>query len=305
MSDARNKLKLVSVALTTYNGEKFLQQQLDSIVNQTYSNIEIIIVDDCSTDRTQDLLNRFRQDYEGRIELYFNETNLGLVKNFEKVLGYCNGDFIALCDQDDVWESQKIERLVEHINSSSLIYSDASLIDDNGEVFVTSRTREYNLNNRSGLVFEDLLFKNYVVGCTALFKKSILIDVLPFPEHALFHDWWIAIIASKSCGIKYLDESLVSYRQHNANVYGQREGGLLKHVVSMFYRDLNKVEEFKQRLKRLEFMRECQIFTKFDRKMIDEAINYYCSYIQRGKLFYHWVLVVKFYSRITTKKNVF
>lgn len=297
-----NNSQLVSIAMTTFNGEKFLREQLDSIMGQTCSNIEIRIVDDCSTDKTRDILRSYEEKYKSKITVYCNTSNIGLVKNFEKAINCCKGEYIALCDQDDIWNPHKIERLVNEIGKYSLIYSDASLIDERGRQYVTSRCSEYNLNNKSDLEFNDLVFKNLVIGCTCLFKKDLLIDVMPIPEYEIFHDWWISIVALKRDGIKYLDENLVQYRQHESNLYGQRKGGVLRNVKSILFRNAAKVEDYKKRSLRLESMKQHHIFTREDRKKVDQAIGYYRAYTKDGSLMYYWLLVIKYYPQITTKR---
>src|SRR5690606_33629827 len=105
---------LISIALCTYNGEKFLAEQLDSIVNQTYKNIEIIAVDDCSTDRTLTILQKYASK-DVRVKVYSNKTNKGYSKNFEYAISLCTGDYIAVSDQDDIWVSDKLELLINKI----------------------------------------------------------------------------------------------------------------------------------------------------------------------------------------------
>ena len=121
---------LVSIAMCTYNGEKYLRGQLDSIIGQTYKNLEIIIVDDGSKDATMHILNTYAS-IDNRIKIFQNEKNLGFVQNFSKAISLCNGDFIALADQDDIWKKNKIEVFINEIGENTLIYSDAQLMDEN------------------------------------------------------------------------------------------------------------------------------------------------------------------------------
>ena len=295
---------LVSIAMTTYNGERFLQQQLDSIINQTYSNVEIIIVDDYSTDQTKEILVKFQKEYAYCVKVYFKRFNLGLVKNFEKAIGYCNGNYIALADQDDVWRVEKIEKLVSLIGNKSLIYSDVSLIDNEGKTFRKSRASTYGINNKSGLSFCDLVFKNYVIGCSALFKKDMIRYILPIPENSAFHDWWIATVASKESGIEYCNEPLVGYRQHENNQYGDKNKSFFKKISSYIYKNDEKTYEYEWKKKRLETMRNNSLFTKTDRENIDMAIKYYESFLKSKFLFYYWYLTIKYFRLISTKNKI-
>lgn len=208
---------LVSIAMATYNGEKFLQEQLDSILSQTHSELEIIICDDRSSDATFAILEEYAIR-DKRIKLFFNAENIGLVKNFEKALSLCNGGYIALADQDDIWEKEKISTLLREIGNASLIHSDALLINAKGELLSSSYS-QYSKKKLDKDIFSYILGNN-VTGCTTLLSKDLLIYALPFPENILVHDWWLALCAYKHKGIVYCDKPLIQYRQHGGNQIG-------------------------------------------------------------------------------------
>lgn len=294
---------LVSIAMATYNGERYLQQQLDSIINQTYEDIQIIIVDDCSTDRTKEILADFQEKYQHCVTVYYNQANLGLVKNFEKALGYCTGDFIALCDQDDVWELHKVERLVREIDSYSLIYSDVSLIDADGQIISRSRTIDYGISNHSDIGFREMIFKSYIIGCSAMFRSELLLSAMPIPQDALFHDWWIAIFASKSNGIKYLHEPLVSYRQHSSNVHGHKKGGFIKNIVNTLMRSSSKTNELTRKLRRLKLFDDFDGLDERDKSEIKILSNHYKSYLESNYLFFHWFSTIILLRKLSVKKS--
>ncbi len=201
---------LVSIALCTYNGGKHLREQLDSLVSQSYPNLEIIIVDDCSSDDTPRILN----DYEERfasISIFYNEHNLGYVKNFEHAITLCKGEYIALCDQDDIWSTDKIEIQINGIGDHALSYHSSLLIDEDGNTLGRDITSIFNLYE--GKSPHPFLFFNCVSGHSLVFHRRLLDDILPFHEK-YFHDWWIALIATERGGIKLADGNLVKYRQH-------------------------------------------------------------------------------------------
>jgi glycosyltransferase involved in cell wall biosynthesis len=208
-----NKSPFVSIAVCTYNGEKHLIEQLDTLVNQSYANKEIIIVDDCSSDGTQNILKQ----YAGRfpfIDVHYNEVNLGYAKNFEKAISLCKGDFIALSDQDDIWDHQKIEMQVSTIGSYALCYHDSELIEESGISLNKCISGKFNLYE--GKYPQPFMFFNCISGHTIMFKKELVKDIIPF--HAkYFHDWWISMIATERGGIKLLPQPLVKYRQHSAS----------------------------------------------------------------------------------------
>ena len=201
---------IVSIAVCTYNGQDYLNEQLQSLVNQTYSNIEIIVIDDHSTDDTVDILKRYQEKYP-HFSYFQNDVNLGYVKNFEKAISLCNGDYIALCDQDDIWHPDKIEIQLNHIGNHALIYHDSSFIDNKGNLLPGKLSDVYPLYE--GNMPHPFIFFNCVSGHSLLFHRKLIPDLLPFDKR-YFHDRWIAFIATERGGIKLLTQRLVKYRQH-------------------------------------------------------------------------------------------
>ena len=211
--------KKISIAMATYNGEKFLEEQMDSIIGQTYSNWELIVSDDGSSDKTIDII-KFYMQKDKRIKYYPNSHKHGCARNFENALHYCGGDFIAFCDQDDVWTADHLEHLYSIIGDKSIAFADAEAVDVNlntlnfflGEKFFIT---EEHLNKD---LFLHLVFLNFVQGTAIMFRKEFL-NFLPFPE-ALFHDHWAAIVAMLQNGIAYSSKSILKYRQHGNNTCG-------------------------------------------------------------------------------------
>ena len=205
--------ELISVVLCTYNGEHFLDQQLQSILTQTYSNLEIIIFDDASTDGTKLILQKYQQ--QPNIQVHFNEKNIGFTKNFEQAVLATNANYICFADQDDIWLQKKIELLYQHIKHYSLIYSNSLLIDENGKSlnkYLSDFRKLQNINNSKGFVFS-----NAVTGHTMMMKREVLEKAIPLPV-TCYHDWWFAIIAANLNGIYYFDKVLTHYRQHTTTV---------------------------------------------------------------------------------------
>lgn len=205
-----NEKPLVSIALCTYNGERFLSQQLDSIVNQSYSQIEIIAVDDCSTDNTVSILQKYAEEYSF-IQVFENSENIGYINNFEKALKLCSADLIALSDQDDIWASDKIEKQVKAIGDNLLIYHDSEFVNEEGVSMKKKMSDIVNLYR--GDRPETFLFFNCLSGHSILLKKQLRDEMLPFPQ-AYFHDWWIGYVATNLGTIDFIDQCLVKYRQH-------------------------------------------------------------------------------------------
>lgn len=201
---------LVSVALCTYNGGPYLEEQLASLRAQTWRRIEIVAVDDASTDASWDILQRAAASMP-TLRIHRNERNLGFVANFERAMALCRGDLIAPCDQDDIWLPTKLETLVNAIGSHTLAYCDSAIVDQDGRplgVRVSDRIRM--VQGSDPLPFT---FWNCISGHAMLFRRDLLARALPIP-HARYHDWWIAFVAASLGSIVYVDEPLVAYRQH-------------------------------------------------------------------------------------------
>ncbi|MGG7663792.1 glycosyltransferase family 2 protein [Dyadobacter sp. BHUBP1] len=206
-------LPLISIALCTYNGSAFLREQLDSVIAQRYTRWELLVVDDCSTDATPSILEEYAEK-DARIRLHYNEQNLGYNKNFEKALGLCQSELIAICDQDDIWHQEKLEKQVRLIGDHTLVYHDSELIDAGGRSM--DRRISDKLNFYRGNAPEVFLFLNCVSGHSILMKKQVLRKSLPFPER--FHyDQWLAFNAACLGSIDFAEEALVQYRQHSGN----------------------------------------------------------------------------------------
>jgi glycosyltransferase involved in cell wall biosynthesis len=213
ISDLEKKPK-VSIVLCTYNGSKYLKEQLKSIINQSYKNFEIIISDDKSVDNTCEIINSMLNQAEIDYSLYINTEQLGFYRNFEKGISLASGEFIALCDQDDIWNEKKIEILISEIGDNAMIYSDSIFIDDSGVPKGNSMSDIVNMVD--GRNHKKLVFHNSVSAHAMLFKKELIPLILPFPDLP-FHDWWIAFVAMSKGGIKYIDQKLVNYRVHQNN----------------------------------------------------------------------------------------
>lgn len=221
----------VSIALCTYNGEAYLREQLDSIVNQSYPEIELIAVDDCSSDNTLSILKEYAAKYPF-IKIFENPKNLGYIRNFEKALQLCSGDFIALSDQDDIWDLKKIEKQVKGIGNHLLIYHDSEFVDQNGQSLHRNMSDIMNLYR--GDHPEVFLFFNCISGHSVLMKKELRDELLPFPN-AYFHDWWMGYVATNLGSIDFINESLVKYRQHqkaDTNILKRKRDNTLRNPLS-------------------------------------------------------------------------
>lgn len=224
----------VSVALCTHNGARFVGAQVQSILSQSRVPEEIVLSDDASTDDSVDIVECAVAGTGVHLVVLRNPTALGYVANFEQALAATTGDLVALCDQDDVWHPNRIERALELFEADPellLVHSDARLVDADGVPLGHTLFDALGLSPQeraeaaSGDELAVLLRRNLVTGATAMVGRRAVDLAIPFPEHWV-HDEWLAMIAvSAGTGI-LLDESLVDYRQHGSNQIGVTRLGL-------------------------------------------------------------------------------
>jgi len=222
--DAPGSAALVSIALCTYNGSRFLAQQLDSLLAQTHPRLEIVVVDDASTDDTVAILENYARR-DPRIQVSVNEVNVGFAQNFDRALACCRGVFIAPCDQDDIWLPEKVSALVAAIDGRALAYCDSTLVDEQGQPTGQRMSHIVPMHSTDDPVA--FAFGNCVSGHAMLFRRELMALARPVPAE-FFYDWWIAAVAASAGGIVYVAQSLVLYRQHGTNVTDARLGEMMQ-----------------------------------------------------------------------------
>jgi glycosyltransferase involved in cell wall biosynthesis len=247
---------MVSVALCTYNGEKHLALQLRSIVEQTIRPSEIVVCDDGSSDGTENIVMSFAKEFGEGLRFERNEKNLGPTKNFEKALTLCRGDIICLCDQDDVWRPNKIERIQEAFSASPealYVFSDAEIVDENGTSVGRSLWDSVGMcaaNERDSgqKQFEVMLMRNIMTGAGMALRSVLREAALPISS-GWMHDHWLA-----SFGVS-IPEPLFQYRRHAGQVCGERKLTFLQtcqRSLSAGKDDaLRKLQEFRELINRV------------------------------------------------------
>lgn len=216
----------IDVLLATYNGEKYLKEQMDSILSQTYQNIRLLISDDGSTDETRKILKEY-QEKDKRIKVYEQNENLGCIRNFEFLLKQVQSEVYMLSDQDDIWLPEKIEKTYEKLKQekADLAFCDLEVVDSNLQTMYPS-FNEYMKLNRKIKKYGDSKKLNYlyncVTGCTIMARKKWIDKILPLPNQSKYvlHDHWIALIVSLEGKLTYLPETYIKYRQHGNNEVG-------------------------------------------------------------------------------------
>jgi len=226
----------VSIALLTFNGYAFLEEQLNSIAEQTRPPDEVVIGDDGSSDGTMELIMAFADRAPFEVKVLADGTNHGLLANAERCLKCCRGDIILLCDQDDVWRPGKVARFLEEFSRSdaSLVFSDARLVDRDlhpvGKTLwqVEDFCRSEQMEMHQGGAIDVLLRHNVVQSASLGIRRSLVDLVCPIPtglSHRIWvHDGWIAFIAAAVGRLQAIPDSLIDYRQHGSNLVAHYSG---------------------------------------------------------------------------------
>jgi len=253
----------LSVALCTYNGSRFLFEQLQSIGSQSRPPDELIICDDRSSDSTVAIVKSFALEAPFPVRLEVNQNNLGSTKNFELAISRCRGDVIVLSDQDDVWHKDKLaqmERVLHRFPSVGAVFSDADVVDEQltpmgyklWDRYGFTRTRRRQLV--AGRAFRVLLDQNAVTGATLAFRSWLKEWVMPIPD-CWMHDAWVAAVTAAISDLSIIEDPLIQYRQHAQNQVGGRKPPVSEFLRAVardnttFYQDyVNQLKLLRQRL---------------------------------------------------------
>jgi len=229
----------IEIVLATYNGEKYVAAQIDSILAQDYPEWKLLVRDDASTDRTPVILVEYEQKYPERIAVLKGEKKrLGIVGNFSALLTATTAPYVMCADQDDVWLPNKINltlagmRELETSHGKTtplLVHTDSTIVNERLEVIAKSFALHHKLNPFFS-PFSRLLVQNTVQGCTVMVNRALLGLALPIPPVARMYDMWLAQIAAGLGHMGYIEQSTVKYRQHSANAVGTRKKMLREKV---------------------------------------------------------------------------
>ena len=291
-----NQLDCVYILMASFNGEAYIQEQINSILRQTHSNWMLYIRDDGSSDGTMAILRNFAI-LDGRVKLLSDSLgNLGVNSNFSELMKGCittSAQYFCFADQDDIWHEDKLKIMLRHMKSLEvingndmpvLIYSDLEVVDSNLGTIASSFMDYQGLVHPTTNILERILVQNLVTGCASFFNRPLLEICAQVPPTAIVHDWWLALCAS-SCGlIEYLPISLVKYRQHGKNQIGAK-GFVARNnpLTTQFY-----VRALNSRNNILNTIRQASGMISIKDNFIDDSVSqklYMVTSIERGNFF--------------------
>ncbi|HEC1758836.1 TPA: glycosyltransferase family 2 protein [Campylobacter lari] len=280
----------IAIILATYNGEIYLKQQIDSILDQTYKNIKIYIGDDNSKDGTMNIIKAYKNLHPDKITYYQNKTNIGFIKNFEKLLQITKENYIAFSDQDDIWLPNKLEEQIKAIkevekkdNLPIMCHSDLTMIDENQKIIYNSffYFKKYKLKPEKDL--GHILGPCGVMGNTMMINKTLKDIILPFPEGIDFHDYYIAVMCELFGTRITIFNSLVYYRIHQNNTSNNKLNPLVFNNIP--YKNTQKNITLRAIRKNNKIKKDDLIKINFLIRYIEDDCGFfYCFNIIRHKL---------------------
>ena len=286
---------MITILMATYNGEKYVAEQIESVLHQTYTEFQLYIRDDASTDNTLAILKEYQNQYPEKIHVQANEKNTGNAKhNFIKLMIDHHDDYIMLCDQDDVWLGTKIEHTLAKVkemerqfgtNMPIAVHTDLTIVDESLNILKPSFREASNMNFER-TQFHIQLVQAIMTGCTVMYNRALGEYITKEPEYMVMHDWWLMLIASAFGKVGHLDEQTILYRQHSGNAIGAVE------VKSLRYR-INRVLH-RDKVKRdiAESYRQAESFKKMYGSLLEDEnrkmLDFYCAIPEHNKIQRVW-----------------
>ncbi|HEY5589375.1 MAG TPA: glycosyltransferase family 2 protein [Candidatus Paceibacterota bacterium] len=242
---------MVEILLSTFQSEMYLEEQIDSLINQTYTDWKLLIRDDGSTDNTVEIIKRYNKNYPDKIKILVGvNENLGVINSFELLLRNSTANYIMFCDHDDVWFPEKIEWSlkkmiqieIENPELPILIHTDLTLVNyNNTQIIHNSFWKSSKLNPKLLSKFNYLGVCNGITGCTILINRYAIEICLPFSKYVQMHDSWISLCISKYGLISYINKPTIFYRQHKTNQIGAQKIDDISQYLKDKIRDVKNV----------------------------------------------------------------
>jgi glycosyltransferase involved in cell wall biosynthesis len=279
--------------MATYNGQRFIERQLDSILTQSWTDFRLIIGDDASTDKTPDILSDYAKKFPDKISYIPYEDNVGANANFARLLEVSDADYIMLADQDDIWLPDKIADSMHAMQELEkefgkdlplLVTSDLTVIDENENQLHASWKKYVGISQKS-YSLPHLLIRHAFLGCTLLFNKELLILATPIPLEAGMHDYWLTLVATVLGKIKSLDHSTILYRLHKRNVVGARQYNF-SWLMDEWRHNPELIENFQQRILKA-YARAFLFYRRYKNSLSSEEEKIFENFIQLKYLPFH------------------
>lgn len=278
----------VAILMATYNGEKYLKEQIESILKQDFKNWELFIHDDCSEDKTLGIIKKYCQKYPEKIRNIEGNSTGCAKNNFFFLMNSIDADYIMFSDQDDYWHSDKIVKTFNEMkrlqekrgpNIPLLVYTDLDVVDSERHEISASMShyQGFNIHKRK---ITDFLAENTVTGCTIMINEPLLNKCknLKDTSNVIMHDWWLALVAAKYGDISFLNESLIDYRQH-----GNNSVGTTKYNYEYIFRRLKKGRSIRKRINSTRKQAMCMV-RSFDIEDINDVVYRYATIGSQTKI---------------------
>jgi len=295
--------KQIDVLMATYNGEKYIDSQIQSLLNQTHQNFCLYICDDHSKDNTKAIIEKYANDYPEKIKIIVSEKNLGAIQNFSFLMSQSKADYVMFADQDDLWINDKIEKSLakmkhlEKVHGKELpllVHTDLTVVDQNLKVLGKSF---WNYTHLKPFLFHTtnrFLVQNVVTGCTMMLNRKLCQLSLPVPNEALMHDWWIALTASTFGKIGIINEPTILYRQHGSNTLGAKKFKLFKTLKDGFSAYCSKDQTLQNKMMAKQAQAKV-FFERFQTQLNDNEKLMFKDYLnfQNSSFFKKRIIVIK------------
>lgn len=296
---------LISIALATYNGSKYLREQLDSILPQSMENFEVVVCDDCSTDDTLQILQEYASK-DSRFKIFSNNSNLGFKKNFEHILSLCKGEFIAFCDQDDIWTPNHLEILYNNIGNNDCIGANSLIIDENG-LSQNKTLLEYwpiHIMPKNGKeLFQHELYSNVIQGTASLIRASLIKQALPIPDNIKYHDYWFALVAGLNEKCKYIGDVVLKYRRHSNNASDYQKFTIWNAIKDLYRFSRDRKGFYQDCVNLLNNLARQDKLPSDKQKLISDALEFYTNLSENKNRLSALRFYIKNYNVITFSKK--
>lgn len=261
---------MIQILLAVYNGEKFIEEQISSIMLQSYSDIHLVLRDNHSSDKTVQIIESLSLKYPGKISLIKSSKNDGVIGNFAKLAEYSTAPYIMFSDADDIWHKDKVLKSILKMKELEkkqgekcplLVHTDLTVVDRDLNVIHPSFWRYSKLNPLKGSSLARQLVQNSITGCTTMVNRPLLDLALPFPESIVMHDWWLGLIAASIGKIEAISEPTMLYRQH-----GNNDTGAKKYGLKSFLKRMKEKEKVRNNLEK-KFAQACELKIRLSSKL--------------------------------------